>query len=387
MWINTLAEDALYRAAEVAQGRVVCRGLVERPVEFDTDSAPWSGRWHYVDDDGLVVRQWDIDHTRRPDRQRALRHAGVVQPGDVLPPPPATPWSSPALTRAARKEAMPATIDVDQLLAALTKSTPPEGTTARSWPGLVRAAEHMIIDTDAASARTPHGTVDPTTRAPAGWVAALAVDRMARLVGRLPLVEVGAVLGAGQPMLPTFTTDPTAGPQGGQKQDAYSKAFNVSPDAAPTLIDSSLFLNVSLQLDVVAAGIVESFARLAVVAEAEAQIVGALEAKATAAADIGAAFGTFTGSIYAPSLIVTGPAGLVDLAPLATILPAAGITIAVVPMATTTLVLDPAAVVGYLVAANLAAIEPSVVGRQYAEMVWGQVSIAAAGVAAITTTP
>ena len=67
-----------------------------------------------------------------------------------------------------------------------------------------------------------------------------------------------------------------------KNQEAYSAAFTVSADTAATLVDSSLTLNVSLQLEGMAAGVVEAFMRLAVVVEAEHQLVAALEDAATA---------------------------------------------------------------------------------------------------------
>jgi hypothetical protein len=308
------------------------------------------------DRDGTVVRVLVADLTRRP-----------------------------ALTRSREEDRhMSPTVDVDTLIERLTRS-PATGTAAASFPGLVRAAEHVIADIDAASAATPHGTIPVPTRLPADYVSRLSTERMDRLVARFPLIEVGDGTSIGVPLMPTFSTAPTAGPQSGQKLAAYSKAFEVSPDASPTTIDSTLYLNISLQLEGLAAGITEAFMRLAVVAEAEEQLVAALAAKATAGgADISEALGTFTG-LYSPTLLVVPPGALLDQAANVDALTAAGISIVVVPTATVPLLVDPAAVSGYLARMTLTRPDPAYLGRQHAEAIHGRVSVSSAGVATWTT--
>jgi len=131
-----------------------------------------------------------------------------------------------------------------------------------------------------------------------------------------------------------------------------------------------------MQLDVQTAPIVDRLLRLAVVAEAEAQVVAAIEAaSAVPPADLDAAFATFVGPMWVPPVRIVPPGQLLGLSVSIPALTAAGITIAVVPSATTISIVDPFGVSGLLVDANLSQIEPSVLGRQVASMIWGQVSI------------
>ena len=77
-------------------------------------------------------------------------------------------------------------------------------------------------------------------------------------------------------------------------------------------------------------------------------------------------------------------ADLLDQADNVAVLTAAGITIVMSPTSTVRLAVDPAAVVGFLVRSSLTRTEPSKLGRTVAESLWGQVSVAAAGVATWT---
>ena len=75
-------------------------------------------------------------------------------------------------------------------------------------------------------------------------------------------------------------------------------------------------------------------ARLAVLADAEAQVLAAIEARATPAADLAAAFAAFDGAaLYTPTLLVTPPSALLDLGADVQALAAGGVTVAVVPSA------------------------------------------------------
>ena len=210
---------------------------------------------------------------------------------------------------------MPTVVDVDQLLDRLTDRT--TGTAAGRIPGMARAAEHIVLDVAASAAATPKGAYPASTVQPPGYVAALdahIATRTALLLGRLNLIVAGTI--AGLPMLPSFESLPTAGKQAGQKKAVYSRAFTIAPDATATLIDASAVLNVSVQLDSVTAPIADRLLRLAVVAEAESQMIKAIEAKTvTPPADLGAALATFTGPLWSPSLVVVPPGKLIGLAP------------------------------------------------------------------------
>jgi hypothetical protein len=290
-----------------------------------------------------------------------------------------------ALTPAPQKELpMTQVVDVDELLARLTAST--RGNARRRLPGLARAAEHMIGDLgDSATAATPHGLVPLDTTVPPGVVDALEASvqtRVASFLGRLGLLSTGQV--SGWPSLPLMTT-PAVGAQAGQKLEAPSNAFTVARDPNAATIDASAMLNVSLQLEVVAAGIVDALLRIAVVAEAEAQVVAHIETQATAAADLATAFAHFDGSaLYAPTLVVVPPSKLLGLAANVTALAAAGVSVVVVSSATKVSVLDPNAVIGMLADEQLTAVEPSLVGRTVASMLFGSVSVNMAGCAVAT---
>jgi hypothetical protein len=266
-------------------------------------------------------------------------------------------------------------VDLDQLLERLTQRT--TGSAAARIPGLARAVEHIVADIDAASAATPHGTYPVGTTLSPAFLAALDERVAARtgvLLGRLGLIVTGSI--NGMPTMPIFTALPTAGAQGGQKTEAYSSAFTVSADPTPTMIDASCYLNVSLQLDVVTAPIVDRLLRLAVVAEAESQVIAAIEAVTTTPpADLSDALATFTGPLWSPTLLIVPPGALIGLGVDMPALTAAGIEIALVPTASTVTVLDPLGVNGLLADINLASIEPSVLGRQVASALWGQLSI------------
>src|SRR4029078_4894275 len=93
---------------------------------------------------------------------------------------------------------------------------------------------------------------------------------------------------SGWPQLPAMTVPPTAGPQGGEKLPAHSKAWDVGV-ADSAAIDSTLHLNVSaLVIEQGFLPIVDSLMAAAVAHTANQQIVAAIEAAATTAADAGA---------------------------------------------------------------------------------------------------
>jgi hypothetical protein len=302
-----------------------------------------------------------------------LHHRRPARSTPPAPPPPARPVR--------QETTMPQVVEVEALIERLSSRT--TGSAAGRIPGLTRAAEHLVLE-PGTNAATPHGTYPASTVLPPDYIAGLDAKVAARtgvLLGRLGLLVGGTIAGA--PMLPVFESAPSAGPQNGQKRELYSRAFTVSPDPTPTLIDAGCYLNVSLQVGIATATIVDRLLRLAVVAEAERQVIAAIEAETTTpATDLAAAFATFTG-MWSPSLLVVPPGDLVALGPSVPALNAAGITIAVVPTASTTTVLDPLAVTGMLADAEVSAVEPALLGRQVASLLWGKVSISPGGACSV----
>jgi hypothetical protein len=329
---------------------------------------------------------------RLDDDQRGVIRGGALKPGEQPDPQlleALADWES-AVDRVARatssarrsadpKETLPMPtqqlVDVDKLIARLSERT--NGNAAARLPGLKRSAEHIVLDVDATNAAVPHGTYASGTSPNPSFLAALdarVAARTALVLGRLNLIITGTI--SGMPTLPKFESLPEAGAQGGQKKEAPSHSFTVSPDVTAPVIDASCYLNVSAQLDLLTAPIVDRLLKLAVIAEAEAQVVAVIEAATvTPPADLGAALATFTGPLWTPTVVIVPPGDLIGLG--ANVLPmqAAGIAIVVVPTATTITVLDPFGVSGALTDENLSAVEPSVIGRQVASMIWGTVSI------------
>ena len=244
-----------------------------------------------------------------------------------------------------------------------------------TWPGFVRAAEHIVSDIDPATAATPHGTFPVE-----GWDSefskemadiwtsdAMPALKYARLIESAP--------GKPIPALPTFATYPTAGRQPGEKQAMYSKMFDIVEDTA-TVIDGSLYLNVSYILQDTGFGpLVRAIMQSAAAAEANKQIAQAVEAAATAGG-----LGLFTGR-YVPNVAIVPPSQLGNVN--AANLMAAGMTVVLEPNVTKVLYADRNAIVGYFRKMGMEAPEPDVYGVGIAYKVYGKVAVDSTGVASV----
>lgn len=273
------------------------------------------------------------------------------------------------------------TVDVDALLDQLTNRE----TITPSTLGITRfdrAAEHVVL-APGTGAATPHATFAAGTAAHVSdWIDRAAVERGARIVARLPLLEM-TTPPAGFPMLPTFEL-PRTGAQSGQKREVPSHAINVASDPGVE-IDVATHLNVSMQLEHVAPLVVERLMRLAVVVGVEEAIVKALEAKAAdGGANLGAGLARFTG-LFAPTILLLPPASFATQLPNLAGLIAAGITPVLSPMSTKALLVSPDAVAGWIVRVGLSAVEPSVLGRSHAEAAFGRIGVNPAGVVSFAT--
>ena len=253
-----------------------------------------------------------------------------------------------------------------------------------TWPGVVavhdRAAEHVVYDTTGAATVNQPFTTGTT------WVAALAEDwtRAAMpITAATAIVEIDDTQGL--PVVPTVTTVPEAGPQPGEKQPAYSKAFTVGP-AATTTIDSTLYLNWSLQLEglaPVAADLGRAMQQAAVAAEADRQIGAAIGATGTPAADFAAAGAVFDASRFLPSVLLLPPGQIAATGiPAPADLAALGIR-PVVAHIDNAVLLGAGAVTGWLMPLQMTAVEPSRLGTGRAWAMWGAVAVDPTGVAII----
>jgi hypothetical protein len=88
--------------------------------------------------------------------------------------------------------------------------------------------------------------------------------------------------------------------------------------------------------------------------------------------------------MWTPTLLILPPAQLLALGPSVPALAAAGISVAIVPSATKVTALDPAGVAGWLADSNVAAVEPSVLGRRVASSLWGQLAVQAGATTSAT---
>lgn len=289
------------------------------------------------------------------------------------------------LTRSRNTETTPMTnirtapnvVDVDELFALLGQSAP-TGTAARAWPMLTRAAEHIVYDPTTSA--QPAGSIVVGDTAWQGVLDTLFADRL-DVVARFPLLVERTPTAEGRPRVPVLDF-PTAGPQGGEKQELPSDAFVVA-EADPFEIDAALVLNVSAQLARQTAstpGLVESFMALAVAAEAESQVVAAIESGATAVADLAAALASFIG-VWRPRLLIAPASGVLGLGDDLRALEAIGVAVAFVPTATAFTLLDVNSVIGWLEPLRDAADEPALFGRQIARALFGAVAVSPAGAA------
>jgi hypothetical protein len=248
-----------------------------------------------------------------------------------------------------------------------------------TWPGFMRAAEHIVSDLDPASAATPHGTFPVQ-----GWNSEFSEELAATWVtDSMPSLRYANLIenAPGQPIpqLPTFATYPTAGRQPGEKLEMYSKAFDIVPDDG-TVIDGSLYLNVSYLLQDAGFGpLIRALMQSAVSAEANAQIAKAVEAAATAGGlDI------FTGR-YVPNVAIVPPNQLDTVN--AVNLSAAGITVVLEPNVTKVLYADKNAIVGFFRKMNMESPEPDVYGVGISYKVWGKVAVDSTGVGSVAVVP
>jgi hypothetical protein len=235
----------------------------------------------------------------------------------------------------------------------------------------------MVTDINPSSAATTHGVFDLGT----GWVAELATEWT---VAAMPIVAATSITevdpGRGLPALATVATVPSAGAQAGEKQALASHAFRVSP-ATGTTIDSTLYLNYSMQLDqTTAAGIGVAMMQSAVAAEADRQVGDAIVADGAAVADLAAAVTIFDTGRFLPSVLLVPPSLLGDYQP--NDLAAAGIRI-VLGHVTKPVLLTPGAVTGWLLPLQATAVEASVLGIGKAFALYGQVAVDPGGVAVI----
>lgn len=268
---------------------------------------------------------------------------------------------------------MSPTVDVDALIDRLAPRTPPP---APTWAGVHhRAAEHLVT-APGTGAATTHGTFDIGT----GWVAELAGEWT---TAAMPIVAATSITevdpGRGVPALATVATVPTAGAQAGEKKALASHAFHVSP-ATGTVIDSTLYLNYSMQLDrSLTTEVARAMMQSAVAAEADRQVGAAIVAGAGAAADLDAALAVFDGR-FLPSVLLLPPSLLGDYLPYE--LAAAGIR-TVLAHVTKAVLLTPGAVTGWLLPLEATSVEASVLGRGTAYALYGAVAVDPTGAAVI----
>ena len=258
-----------------------------------------------------------------------------------------------------------------------------ERSTSGTWPRFMRAVEHVVTDLDPTTAATPHGIVNLGTSV-ATPLASVWMDDALRATRYATLIESDQ---PGMPTLPKMATAPTAGKQAGEKTEAYSKHFDITNDDAAATIDSTLFLNISILIDVSpgAMGILQAIMKSAVASEASAQVCQAITDAGTDATDIAGGFGSFDGGRYTPSVVVVPPSQLFAVE--ATTLAAAGVAVVLDPGATSVLVVDKAATVGYFKRMAAQAMEPAVSGYLVGFGIYGKVSVNPAGVAVVAAAP
>ncbi|MCB0967384.1 MAG: hypothetical protein KDB37_11160 [Ilumatobacter sp.] len=269
-------------------------------------------------------------------------------------------------------------VDVDELLERLSATNPHVRRDSTWGVALSRAAEHIVADTSTSAATAGGFPVADT--AWRGRIEDLFVRRL-RLLSALPLVVEHT--GGGEPLLPAFDDIPTAAAQGGEKKELASDAFTVG-EADPETIDSTLYLNVSLQLDRVLGGFVEAMLTYAVAAQAEAQTAAALVEVGTTAATLDAGMAAFDGPLWVPDMLLVAPSDALALAPYIDTLSALEVRPMLVPSIASSVLLDSRAVVGWFARIESSATEPAVMGRQYARAIYGKLGATAAGVQVLT---
>lgn len=250
-----------------------------------------------------------------------------------------------------------------------------------SWAGVHhRVAEHEVLAGDP-NAATVSGAL-PALTVP--WVLDLAAEWTTAampVTAQTGVVEIDP--SRGMPAVPTVTSTPTPGPQGGQKTEAVSDSFTVGA-ATTTTIDSTLYLNFSLQLEAtVAAEVGRAMMQAAVADAADRQVAAAIVADGTAAATIAAGFAHFDSGRFLPNVLLLPPGevGATGL-PAATDLAALGVRTVLAHVAKPVL-LTRGAVTGWLAPLQATAPEPTLLGNVRAYAMFGQVAVDPAGVSVI----
>jgi hypothetical protein len=247
--------------------------------------------------------------------------------------------------------------------------------------GAVRErAEHIVSD--------PSGAATPNTPwVVPGWVAAVAADWM---TAAQPLRAVTtwvdlASAPAGRPTFPVLPAAIVADVQVGEKQPVPSEAFDIGGDQ-PDATTVALMVNASRQLLAVplAAAILRAALDGAVAAKVDA-VVGAaiVDATATPAADLGAAFEAFEGpdATFTPRAVAGPPSRLLDLD--VERLQAMGFSVVADSRLSAVVVLDPSAVYAAVTSGWLAADDPALLGQQQAAYAICYVSVNDAGAVAV----
>ena len=252
---------------------------------------------------------------------------------------------------------------------------------ASSWAGVHhRAAEHEVTLAGQASAATPNGAFAGGPTYALDLAASWSTAAMP-IVAATSIVEVEP--GRGAPAVPAITDAPTAGPQNGEKDPAFTSAFTVGVASTAT-IDATLILNWSAQLEATPAAVLGwAMASAAVAAEADHQVGAAIVARGTAAATLDAALAVFATGRYLPTTLLIGPGGLGALGSYrAADLAALGIAVTLAKVSKPVL-LDSSAVLGWLAPVQQTAVEPSRLGTTRGWAIFGAVGVDAAGVAVI----
>lgn len=307
---------------------------------------------------------------------------------------PLSAWEQQIAEVAGRAAGRAVAPQLEQLARAQTVTSRTAEVTARArpssrqaWPTAVhaRAVEHIVTEAGAATAATPNAPFAVS----AGWVLELATEWT---TAAMPIVAATAIAELGDatngvPAVPVVTLAPVAGPQNGEKRDAHSRAFKVEAAPSPSVIDSTLYLNWSQQLEElapVAAELGRAMQQAAVADEADRQVGEVIVADATAAADLAAALAVFDAGRYLPTVLLVPPGQLA--ATLGTYSPAdlaaLGVRVQLAHVSKAVL-LAPGAVLGWLLPLQLMAAQPAVLGTGRAYAMFGQVAVDATGAAVV----
>ena len=203
------------------------------------------------------------------------------------------------------------------------------------------------------------------------------------VVASTSIVEIDS--SRGTPALPVVATAPSAGPQSGEKTEAYSVAFKVS-QATTVSIDSTLALNWSQQLQATSASdLGNAMMAAAVAAECDRQVGAAVIADADTAADLDAALAVFDDGRFLPSVLLVPPSalGMTIAGYSVSDLVGLGIQVKLAKLAQPVL-LAPGAVTGWLTPLQAVAVEPKLLGVTKAYSLFGAVATDPAGAVVIS---